>query len=205
MDGKSFGTGESALPEFRFQGRFLLAPGLPYLLPGLPGAPAFFLRGAVRLAVPENLVADAADRLFEDGLLQLALPDDDDRPTLRLQLSPFLLIAFLIPGHLGRPEFRVGLGDSVVLAALVTVPEATVDEHHRPILWQNDVRFPRQPLFIDPVAEPKTPQRTAQLQLRLRGRGVDSCHVAMALVWSECVWHGLQIYIVSSILLQEIH
>ena len=62
------------------------------------------------------------------GLLQLAFPDDDDEPALGLQLAPNLLVPLLIAGDFCLPELRVGLGDRVVFAILVAVPETAVDE-----------------------------------------------------------------------------
>ena len=58
----------------------------------------------------------------------MALPDDYDVPALGLQLAPHLLIPLLVAGDLGRPEVCVGLGCCGVLAVLVAVPEAAVDE-----------------------------------------------------------------------------
>ena len=132
-------------------------------------------------------LVEGVESLFSVSGFQLAFPDDDDSPALGLQLSPLLLIALLVPDDLGLPEFRVGFGHGIVLATLVAVPEASVDEHHRPVLGQHDVRFPRQPLLIDPVAKPQTPQRTAQLQLRFRRRGVNLRHRIVAGPVSQCL------------------
>lgn len=143
----------------------------------------------VGIAVPDDFSGHAVHRVFEAVFLQLALPDDDDIPALRLQLAPDFLVSLLVPSHLGRPELSVGLGDSVVIAALVAMPEASVYKDNRPVLWQRDIWFSRQISFIDPVAEPQAPKSTTQLQLRLRRRGVYSCHVAMALVGSKDIRH----------------
>lgn len=143
----------------------------------------------VGIAVPDDFSGHAVHRVFEAVFLQFALPDDDDRPALCLKLAPDFLVAFLVPGHLGRPELGIGLGNRIELAVPVAVPEATVDEDDRAVLWKDNIRRSGQSLVVDQISEPKMPQRMTQLQLRLRRRGVNSCHVTVALVWSMHIRH----------------
>ena len=113
--------------------------GLAFFLSARP----FFFSSVEELLI---LLAGCFDFSFntvycavEAGLLQLAFPDDDYAPSSSFEFAPDPLVAFLIPGDFGCPEFRVGLGNSVIPAALVTVPEAAVDEDDGVVLGENDV------------------------------------------------------------------
>ena len=107
--------------------------------------------------------------VIEAGLLQFALPDNEDIPSLRLQLAPSLLIAFLIPGYFRCPEFSVGLWDGVVWTIFVTMPEAAVNKDDSVVLRQYDIRLAGKALVVGAIAESQTPEGMTQLQLRLRG------------------------------------
>ena len=60
---------------------------------------SFFLGGSTSLSVPDNLCGYPVDGLFTVRLFQLTLPDNDDAPALRLQLSPDFLIPLLVASH----------------------------------------------------------------------------------------------------------
>ena len=81
-----------------------------------------------------------------------------------LHFKVSLFIAF----DLVHPEIGVGLRDGVVLAPLMAMPEASVDEDARSVHSHHDVWFPRQSWMIQPVAESTTPQILAYKHLRLR-------------------------------------
>ena len=79
-----------------------LFPFLPFLhlQPiSLPGPSSFVQGGAIGLSIPDDLAGDAVNGLGEIRFLQLTLPDNDDAPTLRLQLSPDFLIPLLVASH----------------------------------------------------------------------------------------------------------
>ena len=95
------------------------------------------------------------------GLLQLAFPDDDDEPTFGLQLPPDLLVPLLIAGDFGLPELRVGLGNRVVFAILMAMPETAVDKDDGAVLGKDDVRGAGQFLFIYSIAETMSPEHVA--------------------------------------------
>ena len=95
--------------------------------------------------------------VFKVRLFQLALPDNDDAPSFRLQLTPHLLIPLLVPGNLGHPELRVGFWDCIILTAFVAMPEAAMYKDNCPILWQYDIWPPREALIVNPVAKTLTP------------------------------------------------
>lgn len=141
----------------------------------------------VDLPVPDDFGSNPSDGLLKVRFLQLALTNDNDIPTLCLQLAPDFLITFLVPCYLGRPELGIGLGNRIEFAVPVAVPEAAVDEDGGAILGKDDVRFSREFLVVYPIAKSLGPESVTQLQLRLCGGGVDGGHVSMALVRSENV------------------
>ena len=127
------------------------------------------------------------DGFFKGGFLELAFPDDYDRPAFGLQFAPDLLVPLMVPGDFRHPEVGVGLGDCVELAGFVAVPEAAVDEDDCAVLGKDDVWGAREALVVHSVAEAFLPECMAQSQLRLCGSGVNGGHVVMALVWSKNV------------------
>ena len=88
------------------------------------------------------------------------------------------------------PKFSICGWSCAVLTTLMSMPEASVDEDHSPVLGQYNVRFPRQPPFIDTIAEPMTPQRMTQFYLRFCGSGVYSDHVFMPLTRGKDISHN---------------
>lgn len=142
-------------------------------------------------AIAEDFSFNTADGAGESSLRQFALPDNDDRPSLRLELLPNVLISLLVPCDLCSPKVCIRLWHRIELAVLVAVPEAAVDKDDRAVLGEDDVWFAGQPLVIHPVPEPKSPECLTQLQLRLRRSGVNGGHVAMTLGRSEYVGHYL--------------
>lgn len=77
----------------------------------LPGFPPVFPRLLKDLSVTEDFSLNVGNGFVQNGFLQLTFPDDDEGPALGFQLTPYFLVAFLIAGNLGRPEFCVGLGN----------------------------------------------------------------------------------------------
>ena len=65
-------------------------------------------------------------------------------PASGLQRGLLLFVACHVPLELGRPELHVGLRRARRLAALVTMPEAAVNEDDRVPLGKHDVRVSRQ-------------------------------------------------------------
>ena len=147
--------------------------------------------------IGEYLFFYPRDGLFKTILLQLALPDNDDKPAFCLQLTPDLLVSFLIPCDFRRPEISIGLGDSVILATLVAMPKTTMGKDYSAVLGKDDVGRTGKASIIHPIAESLTPECVTELQLRLCGRGVNGDHITMALVWRENVRHATQRYYVS--------
>ena len=161
------------LLQLRFQRSFVLLL-MSVLLPVLlPDPPPVLLSGAKDLAVLPDGRCRCLKGFLQALLFQLAFPDDDDGPALGLQLAPGVLVALPVAGYLGGPEVGVGLGDRVILAIHVAVPEATVDEDDGAVLGEDDVRRAWETFVVDSVAEAFSPQGTAQRYLRLRRGGAD--------------------------------
>lgn len=157
---------------------------------GAGGAPGG-LGSEVEVAVAVDFGGDAVDGVGQMCLVQFAFPDDDDRPSMGLQLPPDLLVPRLVARDLRRPEFRVRLGHRVLVAAFVPMPETPMDKHHRPIARKHDVGGAGQPPVIHPIPEPLPPQRVPEPDFRLRIGGVDGGHVRMALLGCDGVGHSI--------------
>ena len=148
----------------------------------LPGFPSVILSGAEGLAVFVDLGGHCRDCFREAAAIEFALPDDDDGPAFGFQLAPCVLVALPVPCYLGGPEVCVGLGNRVVFAVFVTVPEAAVDEDDGAVFGEDDVRFAGEASVVDAVTEAQAPEGFAEEQLRLCGSGVNGSHVCMSLL-----------------------
>ncbi len=151
----------------------------------LTGLPPVILSLAKDLSVLPNLHLDTGNGLVQNSLLQLTFPDNDDKPALGLQLAPDLLVSLLVPGHLCCPKVSVGHGDSVVLTALVAVPEAAVNKDDSMVFGEDDVWSSRQTFIIDAIPEAQTPESMAQLYLRGSILGSVMGHALISLLWSH--------------------
>ena len=140
-------------------------------------------------AIFEDFGLNSHDRSVKSAFGKFALPNDDYHPSFCLQFSPNLLVTLLVPGNLGRPVIGIGLGDRIVSASFVTMPEAAVNEDYSPVLGKDDVWRTRETFVIYSIAESQAPESVSQAQLRLGGSGVDGRHVAVALGGSECIGH----------------
>lgn len=141
----------------RFQFRFPGLLGLTLLAVGLFCPASVILGGSKDLAVPFDFSLNAVDGGVEVRFFQLAFPDDDHRPALRLQLAPDFLVACLVTGNLGCPEIGVRFRCRVVLTSFVAVPETSMDKDNGLILWEDDVGRAWKLADILPVAEPQAP------------------------------------------------
>ena len=135
------------------------------------------------------------DCVLEGCFLELAFPNDYDRPAFGLQFAPDLLVSLLVPGHFCRPEVGVCFGDCVELAGFVAMPEAAVNKDDRAIFRKHNIWGTREAPVIHPIAEAFLPEGMAKPQLRFCGGGVDGSHVAVALGFRQCIRHMLRLKI----------
>lgn len=144
--------------ELRNEGGLSFLLGLPFLSIGFSGLPSILQSLPESLSILADFLGDAINRFVQNRFLQLALPDDDDRPPLGFQLSPHLLVTFLISCYFRNPEIRVGLGHSVILATLMAVPKTTVDKDDRAESGKDDVRGAGKASINHFVAESQAPE-----------------------------------------------
>lgn len=72
-------------------------------------------------------------------LFSLAFPYDNDTPPQRPQLTNCLSVSLDVLDELLCPELDARLGIVSSLAATMSVPEAAIHKHHRPVSHQNDI------------------------------------------------------------------
>ncbi|MDX5441037.1 MAG: hypothetical protein LPK15_11420 [Alteromonadaceae bacterium] len=71
--------------------------------------------------------------------LNLALPENAQTPTKLLKVSLIPLISADIPFYLLTPKIGACFWP-FEQTTIVTMPETTVDQDHRTIFWQNNIR-----------------------------------------------------------------
>jgi hypothetical protein len=91
-------------------------------------------------ALPQEF-ADSFPQLA--WILCLAFPDHDHTPTQTPQNGLIPSITFDVALQLHRPKFAIRGRKGSLRAALVPVPEASMDENHRPVARKNKVWAPR--------------------------------------------------------------
>lgn len=101
-------------------------------------------------------------------------------------------VALLVALDFRFPPLRAGRGQTEVLAMLMAVPEAAVDEDHGLVFWQDEVGPPWQGPVLgavhrEAVTEPV--KHRAQRQLGFRVASPDAGHDFGALFGTEDVGH----------------
>ncbi len=124
---------------------------------------------------------------FQTVGLELTLPDDDYLPAVVFEKLVVLLVPLLVSGDFVDPKLGVGL--RYLIAALVPMPEASVDEDGRVVAAHHDVGLPRNAFHVEAVAVAVTPQPLPDLQFGLGVAAADVRHHKMALRWSEAIRH----------------
>ena len=84
----------------------------------------------------------------------LAFPYDNDTPTKITQLLIVTFIPFYIIHKLVLPKLTVAFRWNKPFAALVRMPEATIDKDNCFILGQNDIGFAREVRYIFAIPKP---------------------------------------------------
>ena len=114
-------------------------------------------------------------------MLQRALPYDGYTPAKspkRLHVSP---VAADIAQELPLPELFVGPGCGGVAAAFVSMPEAAVDEHHRPVFREHKVRGAGQRSDMKSIAKSPSEKKGAKGSFRPSILSANARHHAAAL------------------------
>lgn len=103
----------------------------------------------------------------EDFAFQFAFPDGDYAPGEGFEALVVESVTFFVFPDLIHPEVGVGFGNRVVFAAVVAVPETSVDEDDRAVFWQNNIWSAGEGLDIDTKAKTGAEERLAYLLFRL--------------------------------------
>ena len=147
--------------------------------PGFPSDPLRRARGAEEddQAIQERIVR-----------LDLALPGDEDPPSIARE--PFLnaLVPGDVGGELRLPELLAGLG-GIGLPAAVPVPEAPVYEDRLPTFGKNDVGPARKAADVDAKPIAQGMKRSPHEELRLRIPTPDAAHENASLQRCQNVGH----------------
>ena len=133
----------------------------------------------------------------------MALPYRDAVPSHFGKPFLFLSVTLAVAFYLSMPEVGVGLGQSVVLATLMSMPEAAVDKHHCAILAHYNVGTTGQAGMVQPIAKSSAEQVVPHYQLRLCILAVYRRHTAMALLTCHLVHCRRQRYTYFVTFLQE--
>ena len=149
-----------------FKGSLTSLPLSHFLPISLAGLTPVLLNLMKDFSVLENLCLNAFDGFAQNRFPQLAFPDNNDEPAFGLQLSPHLLVSFLVTGYLCLPEIRIRLGNCVVFTVGMAMPEASVHENGSMIFGQDDIGRARKRPYVHPVAESAMPEAKAQFKLR---------------------------------------
>lgn len=106
---------------------------------------------------------------FADELsIQLALPNRDAMPAHGCKFPLFVLVSNSISLYFIPPEFHISLGQYIIPAPFMPVPETTVHEDDRPILPKYKIRMSGKPWIIQPIPKPTAEQKLPYQQFRFR-------------------------------------
>lgn len=120
-------------------------------------------------------------RSLLDRVLQCALPDDRHAPAERMEhprMAPVTIDIFL---ELLLPEHLVGPGSGGIATALVSMPEAAVDENHGPVLRKHKVWGAGQSPHMKSISKPLGEKKGAKYPFRPGVLSANARHHAAAL------------------------
>lgn len=88
--------------------------------------------------------------------LRFALPNHLDSPAQSAEGADHEIVSNYIAGDLGLPEFSIAARKFRALAALVSMPEAAMDENDHPRSWKDDVGRTWQVFPVDAESQAKS-------------------------------------------------
>lgn len=125
-------------------------------------------------------------------LTHLALPNDQRIPTLLGTAAEVTGIARPVPVELCLPEIAARFWDMGKLAALMLVPEASMDEDGFPTPWECHIGAARRRLPLQAEAIAEAMQRAAHDHLGLGVGPPDASHVGASVSRGKPVGHDGQ-------------
>ena len=120
---------------------------------------------------------------------EFTFPDGDDGPGEGVEALGVEFVTGDVAGDFLAPECFVGLGNDVLGATAVAVPEAAVDEDDGAVLGQDEVGGAGEAFVIEPVPVAFVPQCVPDGPLRAGILGVDLRHYLVSLLWGHSVRH----------------
>ena len=128
-------------------------------------------------AVSQPLFGDRSNGLHwaSAGTLQRAFPYNQRAPTLPAQSGDVFRIPYDVCLEFLAPFFGI-CRRPLEKVALVTMPEAAIDENYGPILGKDDIRPSGKAPRVQPEPEPTPMQLTPDGELGRRVLAPDSCH-----------------------------
>lgn len=120
---------------------------------------------------------------------EFAFPNGDDGPGEGVEALGVEFVAGDVAGDFLAPECFVGLGNDVLGATAVAVPEASVDENDGAVLGQDEIGGAGEAAVIEPVPVALVPQCVPDGPLRGGVLGTDAGHVVRPLGWGHSVRH----------------
>lgn len=130
-------------------------------------------------------------RSLLDRVLQGALPDDCDAPAESVEHLRMAPVASDISLEFLPPEIFIGPGSGCVAAAFMSVPEATMDKHHRPVLWEHKVGGAGQSPHMKSISKTPREKKGAKYPFRPSVLSANARHHAAALRCGRNT-HGLE-------------
>ena len=106
--------------------------------------------------------------LLHDSRFQFAFPYYDSMPSHFCQPMQHLMVPFLIPSDFILPEQSIRFRKHIILASLMSMPEAAIHQNTGTILPEHNIRFSRQAWMIEPIPESPSPQELPDKNLRLK-------------------------------------
>lgn len=125
--------------------------------------------------------------LLPNCRFQFTFPDNDGMPSHFSQPMQHFMVPFPVSPDFLHPKPGIRFRNHVILASLMSMPEASIHQNAGAILPQYNIRFSRQPWMIEPIPESPSPQKFPDKNLRF-GIPAPYCrHIVMALFYGQTV------------------
>jgi hypothetical protein len=103
----------------------------------------------------------------------LAFPYDSNLPPESMELFADTAITANICFEFSRPKLKSRLRKCRLLTSIVAMPKTAVNEHHRFVSRQDDIRATRKELIVQPIAKAEMPNSFTDQYL---GTGIGASH-----------------------------
>lgn len=130
-------------------------------------------------------------RCVLNRLFQGTFPNDSHAPAEAVERFCMPPVAIDISLEFLHPELLVGSRGGCVTTTFVSMPETTVNEHHRPVLREHDIRDAGQLFDMKSIPKPLGKKNGTKCPFRPSVLSADARHHAAAL-WSGRYTHDAQ-------------